>query len=113
MEGHNFPSVDKAIIEQIDSNDKNLTQRVGRIIRFRPGHEALLYIIVAEGTQDAVWAEKALTNVDKSKVEYIRFQNLKEGTTFKDLSQYTSESLSAFKEQGITEIQMGSRNYKI
>jgi len=112
-EGHNFPSVDKGIIEQIDSNDKNLTQRVGRIIRFRPGHEALLYIIVSEGTQDAVWADKALTNVDKSKVEYIRFQNLKEGTTFKDLPQYNSESLSTFKEQGVTEIQMGGRNYKI
>jgi superfamily II DNA or RNA helicase len=77
-EGHNFPSVDKGVIEQIDSNDKNLTQRVGRIIRFRPGHEALLYIIVAEGTQDAVWAEKALANVDKSKVEYIRFTSLKD-----------------------------------
>ena len=113
MEGHNFPSVDKAIIEQIDSNDKNLTQRVGRIIRFRPGHEALLYIIVAEGTQDEVWLNSALTNVDKSKIEYIRFQNLKEGTTFKDLPQYNSESLSVFKEQRITEIQMGSRNYKI
>ncbi len=76
-EGHNFPSVDKGIIEQIDSNDKNLTQRIGRTIRFRPGHEALLYIVVAEGTQDAVWAEKALSNVDKNKVEYIRFYNLK------------------------------------
>ena len=76
-EGHNFPNVDKAIIEQIDSNDKNLTQRVGRIIRFRPGHEALLYIVVAEGTQDEVWLNSSLTNVDKSKVEYIRFINLK------------------------------------
>lgn len=77
-EGHNLPSVDKAVVCQVTSKDKDLVQRIGRIIRFRPGHEALVYIVVAEGTQDEVWLNKALMGIDQNKVEYTTFINLKE-----------------------------------
>jgi superfamily II DNA or RNA helicase len=76
-EGHNLPNIDKAIAEQLTSKDKDIVQRIGRIIRFRPGHEAVLYIIQAEKTQDDVWVKTALLGLDQSKIEYITFNNLK------------------------------------
>ena len=76
-EGHNFPGVDSGIIGQLNSKEKDLVQRIGRLIRFRPGHEAHLYIIVSEGTQDEKWLENAIENLNQSKVNYIRFNNFK------------------------------------
>ena len=76
-EGHNFPGVDSGIIGQLNSKEKDLVQRIGRLIRFRPGHEAHLYIIVSEGTQDEKWLENAIENLNQSKVNYIRFDNFK------------------------------------
>jgi superfamily II DNA or RNA helicase len=76
-EGHNFPGVDSGIIGQLNSKEKDLVQRIGRLIRFRPGHEAHLYIIVSEGTQDEKWLETATKNLDQSKIEDIRFTNFK------------------------------------
>ena len=76
-EGHNFPGVDSGIIGQLNSKEKDLVQRIGRLIRFRPGHEAHLYIVVSESTQDEKWLENAIENLDQSKVEYIRIDNFK------------------------------------
>lgn len=77
-EGHNFPGVDSGIIGQLNSKEKDLVQRIGRLIRFRPGHEAHLYIVVSESTQDEKWLENAIENLDQSKIEYVRFPNFKE-----------------------------------
>lgn len=76
-EGHNFPGVDSGIIGQLNSKEKDLVQRIGRLIRFRPGHEAHLYIVVSESTQDEKWLETAIENLDKSKIEYVRIDNFK------------------------------------
>ena len=76
-EGHNFPGIDSGIVGQLNSKEKDLVQRIGRLIRFRPGHEAHLYIIVAEGTQDEKWVETAVENLDQSKIEYVRIDNFK------------------------------------
>lgn len=76
-EGHNFPGIDSGIIGQLNSKEKDLVQRIGRLIRFRPGHEAHLYIIVSEGTQDEKWLEKAIEKLNKSKVNYVRFPQFK------------------------------------
>jgi superfamily II DNA or RNA helicase len=76
-EGHNFPGIDSGIIGQLNSKEKDLVQRIGRLIRFRPGHEAHLYIVVSEGTQDEKWLENATENLNQSKIEYVRFINFK------------------------------------
>jgi superfamily II DNA or RNA helicase len=76
-EGHNFPGVDSGIIGQLNSKEKDLVQRIGRLIRFRPGHEAHLYIVVSESTQDEKWLENATENLNQSKIEYVRFPNFK------------------------------------
>ena len=77
MEGHNFPGVDSGIIGQLNSKEKDLVQRIGRLIRFRPGHEAHLYIVISESTQDEKWLENATENLDQSKIEYVRIDNFK------------------------------------
>lgn len=87
-EGHNFPGVDSGIIGQLNSKEKDLVQRIGRLIRYRPGHEAHLYIVVSESTQDEKWLETATENLNQSKIEYVRFNNFK--TRFKDENKSTN-----------------------
>lgn len=76
-EGHNLPDVDNALIAQLNSKELNLIQRVGRIVRYREGHIAGIWIVVAKGTMDEVWTEKALLNFHQDNVETITFQQLK------------------------------------
>jgi superfamily II DNA or RNA helicase len=107
-EGHNLPNIDSGIIGQLNSGEKQLVQRIGRTIRFRPGHEAHLYIVVSESTQDEKWLETAIENLDKSKIEYVRIDNFK-----KRFEPDFEGNLNMFKKHGVESIQMGSRNYKI
>lgn len=76
-EGHNFPGIDSGIIGQLSSKEKDLVQRIGRLIRFRPGHEAHIWILVAEGTQDMKWLETATEGLDQSKIERMSITELK------------------------------------
>jgi superfamily II DNA or RNA helicase len=69
-EGHNFTELDQAVIVQLDSNPRNLVQRIGRCLRLRDGHKAVVYIIVAQGTADEKWLEKALGDFDRNKIGY-------------------------------------------
>lgn len=55
-----------------------------------------------KGTQDEKWIESALGRFDKSKVEYFTFDDLK-----------LSDDFSVFREQGVTEIVMGSKSIKL
>lgn len=75
-EGMNFTGLDKGIILQLNSKEKDLIQRIGRLIRFRPGHEAHIWIIVCNNTQDETWSNTALANFDQSKIEHINYKSL-------------------------------------
>ena len=76
-EGQNIVGLDSALVDQLNSKEKDLIQRIGRIIRFRPNHVAHIWIIACDGTQDTVWSDKALQNLDQSKIEHITFEQLK------------------------------------
>lgn len=69
-EGINFIDLDEALIVQLDSNPRNLVQRIGRLLRVREGHKAVIYILILQGTADERWLEKCLVEFDKSKVSY-------------------------------------------
>jgi superfamily II DNA or RNA helicase len=113
-EGQNIPNVDSALIHQLNSKEKNLIQRIGRIIRFRPGHQAHIWILVSEGTQDTVWLDNATQNLDKRKIRQIKLNDLLSGNlTFQDLPQYKEQSLDMFLNAGVKEIQVGSKTYKL
>jgi superfamily II DNA or RNA helicase len=75
-EGQNIPDLDSAIITQINSVERNLIQQIGRTIRFRPNHEATIWILLAVNTQDEVWWQKCSENLDKQKITYINSRNL-------------------------------------
>jgi superfamily II DNA or RNA helicase len=115
-EGHNFPGVDSAIIGQLNSKEKDLVQRIGRIIRYRPGHEAHIWIVISESTQDEKWLENATENLNQSKINYVRFPQFKQRTersdSFKDMPN-ANENLEIFRKHGVESIQIGKTNYKI
>lgn len=75
-EGMNIPNIDVAVIVQVDSNDLNLIQRLGRACRYRDGHLAEIFIISILDTQDEKWVEKALNNFNKDNIEYINAKNI-------------------------------------
>lgn len=74
-EGHNIPNLDQAVIVQLSSNERDLIQRIGRVIRYRPGFKGRIFIIVSQGTVDEAWAKKALESIDPSRVTYISHKN--------------------------------------
>lgn len=70
-EGINFPNLDIGLIAQISSDARALVQRIGRIIRWRPDHKAIIFILIAKGTQDEKWLEAALEGMDRSIIKFI------------------------------------------
>lgn len=75
-EGHNIPNVDIGIIVQLSSSAKDLIQRIGRLIRYRKGHTARIFIIVAVGTVDENWFKKAILSFDAKNITYIHAKNI-------------------------------------
>jgi len=74
-EGQNIPNLDNAVIVQLNSNELSTIQRIGRCIRYRPGHEATIYILSVVQTQDEKWVKKALENFDTNNIEYVSYKN--------------------------------------
>jgi len=83
-EGENFNAVDTAVIQQLTSKEKNLVQRLGRIIRYRPGHKGKIWIVVATDTQDEKWLKKATENLDSSNIYYYNYKNMDNYEELKD-----------------------------
>jgi len=78
-EGHNIPiKVDNAVVVQLNSNDRNLIQRIGRILRYKKGHVAKVIIILCIDTVDENWYIKATAGLDSSKITRIRFRKEEE-----------------------------------
>jgi len=75
-EGANIPNLDVGIIVQVNSNARKLIQRVGRLIRHRPNHTSIIYIILCMGTQDEKWLKKALEDFNPNDITYIHSRSL-------------------------------------
>lgn len=72
-EGVNIPDLDQGIIVQMDSNERTLVQRLGRLVRWREGHHAQVWILVSRDTQDQSWTKKALENFDSKRISYHEY----------------------------------------
>ena len=68
-EGMNIPDVDCSNCT-VKFSELNTVQRIGRCIRYRPGHEAIIYILSVLQTQDEKWLQKLLILFDKDNIEY-------------------------------------------
>jgi superfamily II DNA or RNA helicase len=69
-EGKNVEDLDQILVVQLDSNERNIIQRIGRTIRFKVGKKALVVILVAEATADQKWFEEAFENFDQERITY-------------------------------------------
>lgn len=67
-EGENVNDLDQSLIIQLNSNERSVIQRIGRTVRWREGHEALIVVLVAKGTADEKWYKSAFENFDKSRI---------------------------------------------
>jgi superfamily II DNA or RNA helicase len=70
-EGANIVGVNKALIVQTRSNEREAIQRLGRILRFLGkliGQPGVCYIAYLKGTQDEKWARSSIRSFDKAKV---------------------------------------------
>jgi superfamily II DNA or RNA helicase len=75
-EGENIHNLDSALVLQCNSKELDLIQRIGRVVRWREGHKAKIWIVRTLNTQDEVWVDKALANFDRTIVP-ISFQYAK------------------------------------
>lgn len=78
--GFTYKELDHLVMVQADSDKNGLTsQKIARTLLKQKEYNATVWIICLIGTQDEKWVESALSNFDKSKVEYIRFKNFNNG----------------------------------
>lgn len=74
-EGGNFPGIDQIFIIQLTSKARQTVQRMGRVLRKRPGHRAKIYILVVTGTMDEEWSKSALAGIDPKKIFHLSYKN--------------------------------------
>lgn len=77
-EGHNIPCVDSAVIVQLSASDRELVQRVGRVVRLRddPDHLAVIWILVVIGTADEEWFKSAIKPFSPDNITYFHWKNV-------------------------------------
>lgn len=76
-EGINISDLDIGVVVQLNSNPRNLIQRIGRLVRLRNGHKAKIYILSCSNTQDEKWVEKAIEGLDRNNITYTSIKNFK------------------------------------
>ncbi len=69
--GVNLPDIDKAIICQVQSKERHLIQRIGRVVRWRENTTARIYILYYKNTVDENWTMNAIRNIDKKNIVFI------------------------------------------
>lgn len=74
-EGVNISNVDNAFIVQINSKERHLIQKIGRILRTNGDHRGKIYLLYVEGTVDEKWMHEATKELDKTDVRYIKIRN--------------------------------------
>lgn len=73
-EGHNIPELDEAIIVQFNSSEKDIIQQIGRLVRFREGHKAKIFLLCCDGTKDEAWLSSSLKTFNDSLITHWDYQ---------------------------------------
>jgi superfamily II DNA or RNA helicase len=74
-EGLNIPDCQDSIVGKLDSNDTNFIQRTGRIIRYKDGHRARVFVPVPEGTVYEDWVKSSLKTFNPENIFYHTLLN--------------------------------------
>lgn len=78
-EGHNLPMVDYGFVVQLNGNDLHLIQRIGRLIRYRPGHIGRIIVLAAEDTVDMKWVRHATEDLNQNRIKHINYADILAG----------------------------------
>lgn len=74
-EGMNIPDIDNIVIIQLNQNERDLIQRIGRGIRYRPNHICKIWIIAANGTKDKKWITNAIQSLTTESIKHTHIYN--------------------------------------
>lgn len=69
-EGVNIPELKSGIILHSYSNERQSSQRIGRLLRLNPKDKATIHILVYKNTVDMDWVAEALRDIDSEKIVY-------------------------------------------
>ena len=69
-EGVNIIDLDRIIISQINSQERSLIQRIGRVIRLRDNHEGKVIILITKDTQEERWLESSIRNINRDRIRF-------------------------------------------
>jgi superfamily II DNA or RNA helicase len=75
-EGADLEGLDSALILATNSNPITLIQRIGRIVRIRDNHQAIIWILCARNTQEEKWISKATSQLDSVNINYLNIEDL-------------------------------------
>jgi superfamily II DNA or RNA helicase len=69
-QGINVKNLKNGIILHAYSNEKQSSQRIGRLLRLNPNETSVIHILCYKGTVDEDWVQEALKELDQSKITY-------------------------------------------
>lgn len=72
-EGVNIPDLKQGIILHAFGNERQASQRIGRLLRLNPDEKAIVHILCYAGTIDETWVTNALEGFDQDKVEWKNY----------------------------------------
>lgn len=70
-EGVNIPNLRYGVIMHAYGNERQASQRIGRLLRLNPEEKAYVHILMFEDTIDEHWVQQATQDFDQNKIEYL------------------------------------------
>jgi superfamily II DNA or RNA helicase len=73
-EGVNIPNLRYGVIMHAYGNERQASQRIGRLLRLNPDEKAYIHILMYKDTIDEKWVNNALSDFDSSKIEFYNVE---------------------------------------
>ena len=67
-EGHTIAGLDMSLVVRLNSSELELIQKIGRNVRFRPGHKAHIIVLVTQKTVDEDWLKISTRSIDSKRI---------------------------------------------
>ena len=72
-EGVNIPELKQGIIMHSYGNEKQASQKIGRLLRLNPDDTSVVHILCYKETADQEWVTKALEGFDRNKISWVDY----------------------------------------
>lgn len=81
-EGITIPNLNVGILVSYDSSGISFIQKLGRILRYEEGKEAMLFILVIRNTVEDSWFNKAISNLQYETLDEEQLDNMLNGRAY-------------------------------